>query len=312
MRKELIDLSRGMTPDPAGGGDGQYRKALFVLLAVTAIFRLFYIQAVELAPDEAYYWTWSRNLQWGYYDHPPLVGFLIWIGTAIAASVLLAGRSLYDHVANVARAVRAGSLSSARVALAGIVGRDTAALNESGVARAAIETLAENFSDGLVAPALWFLLLGLPGMAAYKAINTADSMIGHMTERYTDFGWAAARVDDLVNLPASRLAALLIALAAGNGSGRTTAAFRVAVADAPRHLSPNAGWPEAAMAGALDIALGGPKTYAGVRVNDAWLNAAGQTTLTVADIDDALLVYLGASAIAFAAVAVAALAVLFL
>jgi adenosylcobinamide-phosphate synthase len=232
-----------------------------------------------------------------------------WIGTVIAAAVLLAGRSLYDHVVAVAHALRAGSLGSARHAVARIVGRDTETLDEGGIARAAIETLAENLSDGLIAPALWFLLLGLPGMLAYKAISTADSMIGHLTPAYADFGWVAARLDDLMNLPASRISAVLIALAAPVGAGRTANALRVTLADASRHASPNAGWPEAAMAGALGVAIGGPKTYSGELVAGAWLNPGGRPA-TPADVHRALGVYLGAAAIAFAGVSAAAFVVL--
>ena len=147
-----------------------------------------------------------------------------------------------------------------------------ASLDAAGVARAAIESLAENFADGVVAPAFWGLVLGLPGMAAYKAINTADSMIGHRTVRHLEFGWAAARLDDWVNLPASRLAALWIVLAAvlvpGADAGE---AWRAVWRDAGRHRSPNAGWPEAAMAGALGLRLAGPRVYGGVRVEDAWM-----------------------------------------
>src|SRR4029079_12612280 len=157
--------------------------------------------------------------------------------------------------------------------------RDTHALDSAGVARAAIESLAESFSDGLIAPALWFLVLGLPGLAAYKAINTADSMIGHKTEAHAEFGWAAARLDDLINLPASRLAAMLIALAASNATARNRA-FAVIRNDPGKVESPNAGWPEAAMARALDLALGGPKAYGGFTVDDAWLNASGRRNVT--------------------------------
>ena len=163
------------------------------------------------------------------------------------------------------RASRAGAQ-----AVSHIVGRDTAALDEAGVARAAIESLAENFSDGVVAPVFWMLIAGLPGAAVYKAINTADSMIGHRTPRYQAFGWSAARLDDLVNLPASRLSALLIvAAAAVTKSASAAAAWQAVRRDARRHRSPNAGYPEAAMAGALGLALAGPRDYGGVRVDDA-------------------------------------------
>ena len=184
-----------------------------------------------------------------------LIGsWLGFIALAAMASSMLAQRSLYAHVKRVADALDAGGLDAGRRAVAEIVGRDPAALDEAGVARAAIESLAENFSDGVVAPLFWFALAGLPGAAAYKAANTADSMIGHRSARYAQFGWAAARFDDLVNLPASRLAALWLTLAAGTRGGAAWAAVR---RDASAHRSPNAGWPEAAMAGALGLKLAG-------------------------------------------------------
>ena len=159
---------------------------------------------------------------------------------------------------------------------------------------AAIESLAENFSDGVVAPAFWFALLGLPGLAAYKAINTADSMIGHQTPRHEDFGWAAARLDDLVNLPASRLAGTLLALAAPVARGSIGTAFRVMHAEAPKHRSPNAGWPEAATAAALGLALAGPRRYRGALVHDPYIQPAGRRHATSADVRRGLRLYLGA------------------
>src|SRR5262249_20785843 len=163
-------------------------------------------------------------------------------------------------------------LDASRKAVSHIVGRDTAGLDSAGVARAAIESLAESFSDGVVAPVFWLVVAGLPGAALYKAINTADSMIGHRTPRYASFGWAAARLDDLVNLPASRLAALLlIAAAALRKDASAGDAWRAVKRDAARHRSPNAGYPEAAIAGALGLALAGPRVYGGVPVNDAFI-----------------------------------------
>jgi adenosylcobinamide-phosphate synthase len=210
---------------------------------------------------------------------------------ALVASTLLAQRSLYDHVARVADALEHDGIAGGRAAVAHIVGRDTAALDEAGVARAAIESLAENFSDGVVAPAFWMALLGLPGAAIYKAINTADSMIGHRTERHAAFGWAAARLDDLVNLPASRLSALLlIAAAAFTGRARAAAAWRATWRDAPAHRSPNAGYPEAALAGALGLALAGPRVYGGITVDDA-LMGDGRRDARAADIRAALALY---------------------
>ena len=193
---------------------------------------------------------------------------------ALLASTLLAQRSLHRHVADVADA-----------------------LDEAGVARAAIESLAENFSDGVVAPVLWLAIAGLPGAALYKAINTADSMIGHRTPRYAAFGWAAARLDDLVNLPASRFSALLLVMAAALSSKESArAAWRAVLRDAPRHPSPNAGYPEAAMAGALGLSLAGPRVYGGVAVEDA-LMGDGRRDAGVADIRCALTLYRRADAI---------------
>ncbi len=226
---------------------------------------------------------------------------------AIAASTLLAQRSLHAHVARVAIALETKGLSAARQAVSHIVGRDPESLDEAGVARAAIESLAENFSDGVVAPALWLTLGGLAGGAAYKAVNTADSMIGHRTQRHGAFGWAAARLDDLVNLPASRLSALLLVAAAALTPGRSWRnAWRAILRDARRHRSPNAGYPEAAMAGALDLALAGPRTYGGVEIADACMGS-GRRCATAADIRAALSLYIRADAILIAGVAALAL-----
>ena len=219
---------------------------------------------------------------------------LLWAG--ILASTLIAQRSLYDHVWRVAEALETKSLAAAREAVAQIVGRDPDALDEAGIARAAIESLAENFSDGVVAPAFWLAAAGLAGGAVYKAINTADSMIGHRTPRYRAFGLAAARLDDLVNLPASRLAALLIIAAAAIGGEGTAEASRAVLRDARRHRSPNAGYPEAAMAGALGLALAGPRVYGGVKVEDA-LMGRGRRDTTAADIGAALALYRRADAL---------------
>ena len=196
--------------------------------------------------------------------------------TALLGSLGLAARSLYDHVAAVSRALGAprehflphewgrkevqptkGDLPAARAAVGMIVGRDTERLDEEGVAAAALESLAESFNDGVVAPLFWFLIGGLAGLFAYKAVNTADSIIGHREEPYRCFGWAAARADDLMNLIPARIAGGLLALAAGRG-------WRTMLRDAAKHASPNSGWPEAAMAGALCVQLGGPASYDGV------------------------------------------------
>jgi adenosylcobinamide-phosphate synthase len=226
---------------------------------------------------------------------------------ALVAGTLIAQRSLHQHVAAVATALERDGLAAGRAAVAKIVGRDSQALDEAGVARAAIESLAENFSDGIVAPAFWMALAGLPGAAAYKAVNTADSMIGHRTVRHEAFGWAAARLDDLVNLPASRLAALLVVGAAAFGDRvAAAAAWRAVARDASRHRSPNAGYPEAAFAGALGLALAGPRVYGGVMVDDA-LMGDGRREASAADIRVALALYRRADALLIAFVGVLAL-----
>jgi adenosylcobinamide-phosphate synthase len=231
------------------------------------------------------------------------------VAAAIIASTLIAQKSLREHVARVAAALEHDGVAAGRVAVAHIVGRDPDALDEAGVARAAIESLAENFSDGIVAPVFWLAATGLAGGAAYKAINTADSMIGHRTPRHDAFGWAAARLDDLLNLPASRLSALLIVAAAAVSPGASAAdAWRAVMRDAPRHRSPNAGYPEAAMAGALGLALAGPRAYGGVRIEDA-LMGAGRRDATTADIRAALRLYQRADAMLITLVAIVALLV---
>jgi adenosylcobinamide-phosphate synthase len=212
---------------------------------------------------------------------------------AAAASTLLASRSLFQHIRDVAGALESGGLDAGRSAVSRVVGRDPESLDTHGVARAAIESLAENASDGLVAPVFWFAVLGLPGLAAYKAINTADSMIGHRTARHEAFGWASARLDDLVNLPASRLTAAFFVLASlflsrvRNGSLPAIAALQSIFRDAHRHRSPNAGWPESAMAGALGLKLAGPRSYGGVKVEDAYMGD-GRAEADAADIRRAL------------------------
>ncbi len=218
------------------------------------------------------------------FDHRVIGPLLI----ALLASTLIASRSLYDHVEAVARALNQFGLDDARQAVGRIVGRNPQTLDEHGVARAAIESLAENASDGIVAPVFWFAVLGLPGLVVYKAINTADSMIGHRTPRHEAFGCAAARLDDFVNLPASRLTALLLAVASIFTSGASVAGTLEAVPrDASKHRSPNAGWPESAIAGALGLKLNGPKTYGEVRVEDAYMGD-GRRDATADDIRAAL------------------------
>ena len=194
-----------------------------------------------------------------------------WLVEALIASSLLASKSLHVHVADVERALVGDGLEAGREAVAKIVGRETADLDEAAVRRAAIESLAENFSDGVIAPLFWLALFGLPGIVVYKAVNTADSMIGHRTARHEAFGWAAARADDVLNLIPARLTALLLALV----SGRQVSAVRAALRDARLHRSPNAGWPEAAMAGAIGVRLSGPRVYAGEVTLEPWVNENG-------------------------------------
>ena len=218
------------------------------------------------------------------------------------ASTLLAQRSLHAHVLDVAKGLETQGLPGGRAAVAHIVGRETKNLDEAAVCRAAIESLAENFSDGVVAPLFWMVVLGLPGALAYKAVNTADSMIGHRTERHEAFGWASARFDDLVNLPASRLSALWLMLAAIPLGRSPGGALRTIRRDASHHRSPNAGWPEAAMAGALGIRLSGPRIYDGVPVEERWVGE-GRSGLTASDVRAALKLYRTACGLQIAALA---------
>jgi len=207
-----------------------------------------------------------------------LLGILAWPFVAL--------RSLHDHVAAVARPLEAGDIAAARTAVSMIVGRDPAQLDEAGIARAAIESLAENTSDGIVAPVFWGALFGLPGIVGYKAVNTLDSMIGHRTARHQSFGWAAARIDDLANFIPARLTGFLFALL----SARPQAATACIARDARAHRSINAGWPEAAMAGALGVRLCGPRSYHGVLADEPWLNASARDP-AAADLISALKLY---------------------
>ena len=220
-----------------------------------------------------------------------------WALKALIVAVLLAQRSLFEHVAAVGTALQRDGLGGGRIAVAKIVGRDPESLDEHGVIRAAIESLFENFSDGVVAPAFWYLLLGLPGLFAYKTASTLDSMIGHRSPKYLYFGWAAARFDDALNWIPARLTAALIGLAALVLPGaRAAQAVRVALGDARKHRSPNAGWPEAAAAGALGLALGGPRRYLGTVMDEPWLGG-GRARATLADLGAALKLYLAAAAV---------------
>jgi adenosylcobinamide-phosphate synthase len=204
----------------------------------------------------------------------------------ILAWPLVALRSLYDHVSAVARPLQSGDIAAAKSAVARIVGRDPDHLDEAGIARASIESLAENASDGIVAPLFWGAIFGLPGIAGYKAINTLDSMIGHRTPRHEAFGWAAARIDDVANYIPARLTGLLFALL----SEHCKVAMWCMICDGPRHRSINAGWPEAAMAGALDVRLSGPRIYHGQLTDEPWLNGGARDPLG-ADITRALKLY---------------------
>jgi adenosylcobinamide-phosphate synthase len=218
----------------------------------------------------------------------PYFGFAI---AVLVVAALVAFGNLDQHVRAVSVALGAEGVDGGRRSIAKIVGRDPDTLDEAAICRAAIESLAENASDGVTAPSLWFLVGGLPGMIAYKTINTADSMIGHLSERHRAFGWAAARLDDLVNLPASRLTGLMFVAAAAVVPGASApSAWRAYWRDARQHRSPNAGWPEAAMAGALDLRLAGPRIYDGVLVEDHWMGD-GRAEATVQDIDRALVIY---------------------
>lgn len=215
-----------------------------------------------------------------------------WTGTVligILAWPLVALRSLYDHVAAVARPLQSGDIDAARLAVAQIVGRDPATLDEAGIARAAIESLAENTSDGIVAPVFWGALLGLPGIVGYKAINTLDSMIGHRSERHLYFGWAAARIDDIANFIPARLTGVLFSLVSLHFVRSLSCMMR----DSSRHRSINAGWPEAAMAGALGVRISGPRSYHGIVTEEPWLNE-GARDPRAADLRSGLGLYIRA------------------
>jgi adenosylcobinamide-phosphate synthase len=281
---KLIDvLERGLNR-PELSDDARRARGIVAMLAAVALAAGVGVLIDRVAAE----WRWS------------------WIVEVAAIAVLIAQRSLYDHVAAVAQALETGGLAGGRDAVRHIVGRDPLSLDEHGVVRAATESLAENFSDGVVAPVVWFLVLGLPGLCAYKAINTLDSMIGHRSLRYRAFGWAAARLDDLANLIPSRLAGVLIAIAAALLPGTSgAAAMRTMAWDARRHRSPNAGWPEAAMAGALDRALAGPRRYGAETVDDPWIGA-GSRASTARDIRRALRVFVVACLVEIALVAVLA------
>lgn len=227
--------------------------------------------------------TVGIGLAWAAAHWPALIGV-----NALVAMTLIAQKSLYQHVAAVAGALDHQGLDGGRTAVSRIVGRDVSQLDAAGVSRAAIESAAENFSDGVTAPVFWLAVAGLPGLLAYKAVNTLDSMVGHRSDRYRDFGWASARFDDLVNLIPARLSGLLLCLSAALLPGaRPGAALRIMLRDAGKHRSPNAGWPESAMAGALGLRLVGPRLYPGYRVDDPFIGD-GTPDATAHDIRRAL------------------------
>ncbi|MFV2093641.1 MAG: adenosylcobinamide-phosphate synthase CbiB [Hyphomicrobiales bacterium] len=228
-----------------------------------------------------------------------------WI-EALVVAVFLAGRGLYQHVEAVARGLERG-VDQARAAVRHIVGRDPQSLDAAGVARAAIESAAENFSDAIIAPIFWYLILGLPGLLIYKFVNTADSMIGYRSSRFREFGAASARLDDALNFFPARLSGGLIAIGAWCAGKDGMAAVAAMRDDAANHRSPNAGWPEASMAGALGLALAGPRIYGAKPVEDAWMNRTGRRAASDADIRAALRIYIYALLVAGALVLALAL-----
>lgn len=204
-----------------------------------------------------------------------------WVIEIIVAAILLAQKSLLDHVKAVATGLRI-SIAQGRFAVSMIVSRDTKDMTESQIARSAIESAAENFSDGVIAPAFWFLIGGLPAMLVYKFVNTADSMIGYKTKKYLEFGWASARFDDVLNWVPARISMLLIVAFA-----KQPINFKAIISEAKQHKSPNAGWPEAAMARAIDVALAGPRSYDGKLQQLPWVNETGRQSITANDVDSA-------------------------
>lgn len=257
---------------PSHSGQKQYKNGALAisLLLFAALFSSFAIEKIV-----------------SYFG---LFGFLIEL---FIVFVLLAQKSLVDHVEKVATGLREDGLEGGRKAVGMIVGRDPSSLDKSGVSRAAIESLAENFSDGVLAPAFWYAVFGLPGIIIYKMINTADSMIGYRNEKYLWFGRVAAQIDDLANWLPARVSALLIAIGSGllGGASQCKYSLIVALRDSGLHRSPNAGWPEAAMAGGADFALGGPRTYPGEVVQQTYLNSSGKRDLHAEDITKAIKIF---------------------
>src|SRR5260221_13337054 len=227
-----------------------------------------------------------------------------WLVELVVIAVLMAQRSLFDRVHAVAIGLTEKGLYAGREEIRHIVGRDPMSLDEHGIARAGIESLVENFSDGVVAPVFWTLVFGLPGLFVYKTANTLDSMIGYLSQRHRSFGWAAARLDDMLNLIPARISGLLIAAAAAIApQAQARASLRIMLRDAGKHRSPNAGWPEAAIAGALGLALARPRRYAERVVDDPWIGE-GRARATPVDMHRALLIYVIACALHGAAILV--------
>lgn len=230
-----------------------------------------------------------------------------WIVELFLLIALLAQRELYTAVRRVYLALNREGVESGRTAVSQIVGRDPSKLDEPGVCRAAIESLAENFSDGVVAPVFWYVLFGFPGLLVYKTVNTLDSMIGYKNDKYRAFGFTAAKLDDVLNLVPARLAGLIFTIAAAFAPhGKPFKAFGVMWRDASKHNSPNAGWPESAMAGALDLKLAGPRIYPHHTADAPWMGN-GTPNATAQDIDRALYLYMVACLVNALIVAVVAL-----
>jgi adenosylcobinamide-phosphate synthase len=261
-------LDRKLNRGSRSGADRRLRGAVVALgMAAAALLLGAVVTRIRLG------YSWGGAVE----------GVLIW--------TLIAQKSLFRHVRAVAKGLQRGGLQAGRWEVSRIVGRDPQSLDEYGVARAAIESCAENFADGVVAPVFWYVLIGFPGLLLYKTVNTMDSMIGHRDEQHLDFGMAAARLDDLLTLIPARLAALLLALAmAFVPSGRPLAALRVMWRDHTHHASPNSGWPEGAMAGGLGLALAGPRRYSGQVVEEKWIGD-GRARAGIADINRALFAF---------------------
>lgn len=266
---KAISIADRHLNDPALSFEARKRKGV---IAIVLLLGLSVLVALALLP---------------LFRHLGPLGFLL---EAVLAAVLLAHKSLADHVSAVANGLRQDGLPGGRRAVSMIVGRDPDTLDGPGVCRAAIESLAENFSDGVVAPAFWFAVAGLPGLFAYKMLNTADSMIGHKSEKHLAFGWASARLDDWANLIPARLSVLVVAVAAWASVGASAARHAVGTAlrDAGLHRSPNSGWPESAFAGALGIQLAGPRVYNGDRVSEPMINGSGRADISHLQIEEAV------------------------